>query len=229
MKEGMVKEFSDFVKTFPPMPTALSLADRKIRETIRNMPSEKPEDKKRKFDPVPLMVRGGISQTCRFWGCSLETYKPKNNSQEKAVETIREYIQKKKYKGGEGLVLFGIPGTGKTHLLIAIMWECAKAEKTVKYMTAEDFFIHMRNSISLGGELEYLKTIIKPDVLILDDLHCISEEESYQYRQLWWVLDKRYFYKRATLTASNKSIDEFKGVFDERTRRRLCANAVLVK
>ena len=228
MKGVQVKEFEELERGFPKMPTAVSQAEVRVRKTINNMPSQ-PEEKRKRINPDPIMMRGGISEKCRFWGCTLDNYKVKSKSELDAMKEIQRYMSEKKYENGEGLVLFGEPGTGKTHLLIGLMWEFAKIGKTVKYMTAEDFFIRLRQSITDRNELGYLNSLIDPDVLVFDDLHCVGEEEGYQYRQLWWMLDKRYFHKKPTLTASNKSIDEFREAFDDRTRRRLCANAIPVK
>ena len=54
----------------------------------------------------------------RYAGCRLDNFVVTCDEQQKAVDALREYGKTfgQHYRNGEGVVLFGPPGTGKDHL-----------------------------------------------------------------------------------------------------------------
>ncbi len=135
---------------------------------------------------------------------------------------------------GGGAALFGEPEGGKTHLLCGMLLEAAKQGMSIRYITAEDFYLGLRSCMGKGlSEDDFIAGLAKPDVLALDDLHCVAaaksaHEESYQYRMLWALLDRRYREARATITGTNKPLRDLKEMLDERTLRRLKATTIFV-
>ncbi len=132
---------------------------------------------------------------------------------------------------GDGIMLIGDPGAGKTYLLAAALREMARHGKAVKYLTVEGFFVGLRGCMGPGAKLsesEYLASLKEPDFLVLDDLQYIQDGESYQRRMLWLLLDMRYADCRATLTASNRTIAELRDMFDQRTLRRFEAEVIAI-
>lgn len=164
----------------------------------------------------------------RFACASLANFVPENREQAVARSAVLNWTEKKAALG-DGLLLYGPPGGGKTHLLVGALRECAAAGMPVRYVTAEEFFLGLRDAIAANtGEKKFLDSLVRPDVLALDDLHVLTEGEGYQYRSLWYLLDKRYFHARSTLVATNRGLDEFRELLDERTRRRLESGVVRV-
>ena len=168
----------------------------------------------------------------RFQDCRLATYEPHTATQIAALDYLKTYCRDKVAYEGDGFLLVGKPGLGKTHLISSVLSYYGRNGKDVRYVTAEEIFIELRatmNDNTGTSELAYLRGLVSPAILAIDDLHVITGNEGYQYRSLWYVLDKRYQQMKATIVATNKPIDEFKEVIDERTRRRLQAKAITIK
>jgi DNA replication protein DnaC len=165
----------------------------------------------------------------RFAECTLASYIPRTPAQTEALQTCRAYALGN-CGSDQGLLLMGEPNGGKTHLLIGILRAWLERGKRCHYLTAEKFFVGLRSTFNERGntERDYLDRLIGYDLLVIDDLHALTDGEGYQYRMLWHLLDERYCEKRPTLASTNKTLDEFKGLLDQRTRRRLQATLVMV-
>jgi DNA replication protein DnaC len=173
----------------------------------------------------------------RFEGKRLDDWMAKTPAQFEALRMCRGLVTRDDLRipapveRGDGALLVGKPGRGKTHLLAGLLWECATRGLSVAYLTSEEFFVGLRDAMKErgSGEKEYIQSLIVPRVLALDDLFALTEKGGYQYRQLWALLDARYRKCRSTLAATNLSLTEFRERFDERTRRRLEAVVVPVE
>lgn len=168
----------------------------------------------------------------RFRSVRLDTYDTPTPEHRAALDACR--IACSSFDHGDGLLLLGEPGGGKTHLLAAMLRVAVEAGRSVHILTAEEFFLGLRACMDEGrSESRYLSGLAGVDVLALDDLYCLAasrggNEESYQYRMLWHLLDRRYADARPTLASTNRDLKEFREMIDERTRRRLEAKIVLV-
>jgi DNA replication protein DnaC len=161
----------------------------------------------------------------------LATYEPHTATQTKALTEIRDYCKSKDADNGNGFLLIGKPGLGKTHLIASVLSYYGRNGFGVKYITAEEMFILLRDAMNDNSgttELQLLREWSSSELLAIDDLHVLTNGEGYQYRSLWYVLDKRYQNRRATIVATNKPLAEFKETIDERTRRRLQAKAIVI-
>lgn len=171
--------------------------------------------------------RCGIGR--RFWGASL-TDNPRTAAQGAALDALRSFCGTGAMDG-EGVMLIGAPGLGKTHLLAAVLREMARQGKAIGYITVEGFFVGLRScmgSAAKQSEAEYLHRLKEPQFLVLDDLQSIQDGESYQRRMLWLLLDMRYADCRATLTASNRTLAELRDMIDARTLRRFEAEVIAI-
>lgn len=165
----------------------------------------------------------------RYQTCRLENYLPRTEVQRIALQKCRAYVEGRRSDAGCGLVLSGTTGGGKTHLLTAILHAERSRKKSVRYTTMEAFFVEMNSTYRDGAamtEKEFLDSMIRPDVLVVDDVFEINDGN--QYRKLWHMIDRRYSAMRATLTATNLTADEMRGVLDDRTRRRFDAQVIIV-
>lgn len=90
-------------------------------------------------------------------GSSLRNYDPKNDSQKKLLQSARQLVT---YKGGRaaGLVLTGEPGTGKTHMAVAIAKEFLRAGETPLF-------------IKPGSQPPSKDSIKRHRVFVIDDLN----------------------------------------------------------
>lgn len=199
----------------------------KYKDAAESIPMHEVKRRRRE-----AFAESGITPNCRFWGASLDNYDTPTKEHCKALEACRAWSRDR--DRGDGLLLLGEPGSGKTHLLIAMLREEIRAGRRGKILTAEEFFLGLRSCMDLKvTESGYLNKLIEVDVLALDDLYCLAASKSghdgsYQYRMLWHLLDRRYFNARPTLASTNRRLADFKDMIDERTRRRLEATIVNV-
>ena len=132
----------------------------------------------------------------RFAGASLDSFKATTPEQKKVLATIREYGEniKEQVANGDGVILFGSAGSGKTHLLVALTKTAIEAGLTIEWVNGQDLFARFRAAID-GGESEsqIIKVMVKPDVLVLDDLlppgGALSD---YQSSMVYRIVDSRY-------------------------------------
>ncbi len=96
-----------------------------------------------------------------------------------------DFIDKK-----ENIIMIGNPGTGKTHLAIAIGLKACTKEHKVLFSTAANLsnrLIEAQNDNNLG---RFMKTLSKIDLLILDELSYLSFNRS-QSELLFQVISER--------------------------------------
>ena len=176
-------------------------------------------------------AKSGVGR--RFARARLGTYETPTAAHADALRACRQAVAN--LYQGDGILLLGEPEGGKTHLLAGMLHAAAVSGLTIRYIATEDFYIGLRGCMDRGGMTEsaYLSGLATPDVLALDDIYCVAaaksaHEESYQYRMLWALLDRRYREARATLASTNRSLDQVRDMLDARTRRRLEARVVMV-
>lgn len=74
----------------------------------------------------------------------------------------------------ENVILIGNPGTGKTHLAIALGIEACMKGKNVLFTSVPNLVIELKEAMSLQQVHRYKKTFEKYDLVILDELGYVS-------------------------------------------------------
>lgn len=74
------------------------------------------------------------------------------------------------------IVVYGQPGTGKTHILKAIEAEAANrnADRRIAYISAEEFMTRFVDGARAGDTRELQAFVKQNDLLMIDDLHWIA-------------------------------------------------------
>jgi len=106
---------------------------------------------------------------------------------------------------GQGIVLFGSAGTGKTHLLAAVAKAAVNTDLEVKCRNGQDLFAEFRDAIDRDlPEANIIEKMVDSDVLVLDDLLPPSGKlTEYQAANLYRIVDARYRQCRPTLASLN--------------------------
>lgn len=113
-----------------------------------------------------------------------------------------EFIRKK-----ENITFIGKPGTGKTHLSIAIGVKAVLQGYTVLFTTLSDMLDDLFMSRADNSFHRRLQSYILPDLLIIDELGLRKLNQT-SVDDFYEVIAKRYE-KKSTIITSNKDFNEW--------------------
>lgn len=120
---------------------------------------------------------------CEVCGIDPETLKPSENRQLSL--------------SFNPIYLFGRPGTGKTHLLMATANQLKKEKKKVLYVRADTFTEHVVGAIRTGEMQQFRRAYRNVDALFIDDIEVFAHKGATQ---------EEFFHTFNTLHLDNKQI-----------------------
>jgi DNA replication protein DnaC len=156
-------------------------------------------------DPKRIALLTGLRLPLKFAHCTLENYAPRRAEQARAVLRARRFVDE--YVPGSSvraLLLCGKPGTGKTHLLCAILRELA-LRKGVQGRYEEFFLLVSDIMDGFSREVsarQWLEPLRKIEVLAIDEIGKGRKSE-FEQGILDEIVSVRYNAQRPTLLATN--------------------------
>jgi DNA replication protein DnaC len=138
------------------------------------------------------------------------TFQPSIKKQEIIELATCRFLEKK-----ANLILIGQPGTGKTHLSVALALEALGRGKTVLFTTVWDMINTLQQSRADYSYQRKIQLFIKPDLLIMDELGYRSMAES-TVEDFFEIVSKRYE-KGSIIITSNRPIHQWDSVFIDKT------------
>ena len=130
------------------------------------------------------------------------SYQPSINKQAIYNLCTCEFIRKK-----ENIALIGPPGTGKTHLAIAIGIKAVIQDYCVLFTTLNDMLEDLYISRADNSFQQKLRKYTQPDLLILDELG-LKKLNQTSVDDFYEVVSRRYEHHSIIVT-SNKTFDEW--------------------
>lgn len=132
----------------------------------------------------------------------------------------------------ENLLIFGNPGTGKTHLSIALTREWCNARRKVLFMTAAELLQELLKAKASLRLNEYTNKINQYEVLVIDDISYIPCERN-EADLLFLLLSSRYENKSIVIT-SNLAFAKWDSIFKDNmttaaTIDRLVHHSIILK
>lgn len=169
----------------------------------------------------------------RFAGKTFDTYRAESAQQQKYLAKCQEYARTfpEHYKTGDGLMLLGSPGTGKTHLAVATLNEIIKAHRMPGlYTTAARMFRRIKDTYGSSEETESqaIQAFTKPALLVLDEIGVSFGSDS-ELNYLFDIMNERYEQCMPTIVVSNVQPAELGQWMGDRVvdRLRECCSLML--
>ena len=145
----------------------------------------------------------------RYEDCSFENYHVQFEAQAEAVRAIKDYASRmaEHVASGRGIVLFGKWGTGKDHLLTALI-RCAIVEHgfNVQWKDGSVLQADFRDVLRSRDRSEDVmrRRFLSPSILALSDpLPQTGELKNFQQTKLYELIDGRYRARRPTWITIN--------------------------
>ncbi|MFQ5514486.1 MAG: IS21-like element helper ATPase IstB [Myxococcota bacterium] len=128
----------------------------------------------------------------------------------KLIKTLAtcEFIAKK-----ETAILVGQPGTGKTHLAIALGMKACEAGYVVRFTTIQDLAAELRAALADETVEEHIAEFVDPDLVIIDELG-FTRLDALLADAFYRIVASRYE-RAATIVTSNKSLESWAEIFPD--------------
>lgn len=157
--------------------------------------------------------------------CTINGYVPVTDSQKEARQLAIDYIHN--FDGKTGIIFFGNPGAGKSHLLSGIVkGVISQHKKSALFITLNRLLSEIRGTFGKSdvNEMDILKALYAVDLLVIDELG--GERENADDRGKAWaktklneVVDARA--GKATCYSSNYSPEQLVQMYGERDFSRI--------
>ena len=122
-------------------------------------------------------------------------------------EKIRSIIESDFYENATNIVFVGNPGTGKTHLAIAIAYTVAIRRNSVYFIKFNKLINILRQAYNEGTLERKLRLFYKYKLLVIDEVG-FNEITPLEAKLFFQLIDLRYT-KRSTIFTSNISFDKW--------------------
>ncbi len=109
--------------------------------------------------------------------------------------------------GANGLII-GKPGTGKSHIAKAVAYQATLQGYNVQYLEADSAFAKY-SLASAEEQNKILRSLIEPDLLILDDLFLARRIADAGAELLQALVHQRYKLRRSIVVTSNRVVQDW--------------------
>ncbi len=143
----------------------------------------------------------------RYFDARFETYVPPTDDAAKALRTVQAYGESftSARDGGNGLILCGGVGTGKTHLAISAMHSVLAQGYSARFAVLLDAMRSIKETYrkdSAATESAAIARFTGPDLLVLDEIGSQYGSDA-EKMLLFDIMNERYNRMRPTILISN--------------------------
>lgn len=140
----------------------------------------------------------------------------------KAAESFASSFDERR-KEGATMVFSGLPGTGKSHLAIAVCLAVMEVGATAQYLNALDAIRLVRSTWARGSEqseTEVMRGLARVDLLVIDEVGAQYGSEGEQVI-LFDIINRRYQDLMPMILLTNQGKDGFRQYLGDRAFDRL--------
>lgn len=189
--------------------------------------AERQAEARQKAESARLRIEAmleGAAVPARFIGRTFENFKAATDKQRAALQAAQAFAEgfEGHLKRGSGLILSGLPGTGKSHLAAAVL-QAIMPTHCGLYTTCMGVIRAIRGTWrkdSEKSESQVLHMLGTVPLLVLDEIGVQYGTDGEQ-TILFDVLDRRYRDMMPTILLTNQDKDGFKQFIGERSFDRL--------
>lgn len=161
----------------------------------------------------------------RFAGKSFDSYRAETDEQRRVLRICQDYADnfRQSAEDGTNLVMLGSPGTGKTHLAVAILRQVIENEELPAiYTSASRMFRRIKSTFGSSEESESdaISAYTSPALLVLDEVG-VSYGSDAELNYLFDIMNERYEQCLPTVIVSNIQPDEMGAWMGDRVVDRL--------
>jgi len=198
--------------------------ERQAQEEARRKEYERKARIERLFDLAELGPR--------FAECTFESWIARPGSERclDAAKNFAEHFDRHQVSG-EGLLMFGNPGNGKSHLAAAIVNAVIPRGKACVFRSVPALLKKLQETYRADArvsEFEILAVLQDADLVVLDDLGAEKMTE-WAESMLYYIVDQRYRWRKPLIVTTNCDLEELEERIGTRTFDRLLEMCVLVE
>lgn len=166
----------------------------------------------------------------RFASCTFEAFQSRPGTA-KAFSNAKTYAESFENVDSDGLLIWGIPGNGKSHIAAAIAHAVKAKEKTVVFQTVPELLERIRSTFNAkqkDTEKSIMEALLHCDLLVLDDIG--SEKISdWVLDVMFRIVDGRYRQKKPIVYTTNLNPKELKFQLNDRIYDRMIETSTIIE
>lgn len=168
----------------------------------------------------------------RFAECTFESWIARPGS-ERCLEAAKNFAEHfdRHQVSGEGLLMFGNPGNGKSHLAAAIVNAVIPRGKACVFRSVPALLKKLQETYRADArvsESEILAVLQDADLVVLDDLGAEKMTE-WAESMIYYIVDQRYRWRKPIIVTTNCDLETLENRIGVRTIDRLLEMCVLVE